>query len=174
MKVTPYMAVCSLYGEVLVPEDDGRCELAKYLADKRKMWSWSFVIWQLPYCHVSVRLQIWRLKNLLGAFCQRLMWQALVKYNMITHKKMDHLTFIGMLKGENEYTYASYSKVQAQVNRCTQKNSTFCYYWLWQLYCQWYFVGSGSFGMWQCASFTANCDLKSISYLSMQLAPSKR
>jgi len=40
--------------------------------------------------------------------------EPLVKYNMITHKKMSYLTVIGMLKGENEYTYAAYSKVQAQ------------------------------------------------------------
>lgn len=31
----------------------------------------------------------------------------IVKNNIITHKKMAYLTMIGMLKGENEYTYAS-------------------------------------------------------------------
>lgn len=33
---------------------------------------------------------------------------------MITHKKMEYLTMNGLLKGENEYTYASYSRVQAE------------------------------------------------------------
>lgn len=34
----------------------------------------------------------------------------LVKQNCITHKKIDHLTMIGMLKGENVFTYPPYTQ----------------------------------------------------------------
>lgn len=40
--------------------------------------------------------------------------QALVEYNMMTLKQYEHLTLIGMLKGENEYTYAPYTRTQAE------------------------------------------------------------
>lgn len=40
--------------------------------------------------------------------------EQIVMENMNTHKKMAHITMIGMQKGENEYTYASYSRVQAE------------------------------------------------------------
>ena len=40
--------------------------------------------------------------------------ENLVKNNLITHKRHSHLTLLGMLKGENEYTYPPYSEVQAR------------------------------------------------------------
>jgi hypothetical protein len=40
--------------------------------------------------------------------------EPLIKYNLITLKRHNHLTFLGMRKGENEYTYPPYSEVQAK------------------------------------------------------------
>ena len=39
--------------------------------------------------------------------------ESLVKHNLITHKRYDCLTFLGMLRGENEYTYPPYTASQA-------------------------------------------------------------
>lgn len=40
--------------------------------------------------------------------------EALVKNNLVTLKKNSHLTVLGMLKGENEYTYPPYTEIQAK------------------------------------------------------------
>lgn len=38
---------------------------------------------------------------------------TLIKHNCITHKRLSHLTILGMKKGENEYTYPPYTEQQA-------------------------------------------------------------
>lgn len=38
---------------------------------------------------------------------------TLIKNNCVTHKRLSHLTVLGMLKGENEYTYPPYTERQA-------------------------------------------------------------
>ena len=40
--------------------------------------------------------------------------ENLVKNNLVTHKRLGYLTMLGMLKGENEYTYPPYNEVQAR------------------------------------------------------------
>lgn len=93
----------------------------------------------------------------------------IVKYNMITHKKMAYLTMIGMLKGENEYTYASYSKVQAEEFIVSLRKIA-----------PYVIIDCGSYiandilsavSILECDRLLrlSNCDLKSISYLSSQL-----
>ena len=95
--------------------------------------------------------------------------EQIVKYNMITHKKMAYLTMIGMLKGENEYTYASYSKVQVQEFLASLRNIA-----------PYVIIDCGSYiasdilstvSLMECDGILrlSNCDLKSISYLSSQL-----
>ena len=39
--------------------------------------------------------------------------ESLVKHNLTIHKRYDCLTFLGMLRGENEYTYPPYTASQA-------------------------------------------------------------
>lgn len=95
--------------------------------------------------------------------------EPLVKYNMITHKKMSYLTIIGMLKGENEYTYASYAKVQAQeLIESLRKIAPFVI-----IDCSSYIANDilSAVALLESDSVLrlANCDLKSISYLSSQL-----
>lgn len=95
--------------------------------------------------------------------------EPLVKYNMITHKKMSYLTMLGMLKGENEYTYASYTKTQAQeLIEALRKIAPFVI-----IDCGSYIANDilSAVSLLECDSVLrlANCDLKSISYLSSQL-----
>ena len=95
--------------------------------------------------------------------------EPLIKHNLITHKKYDCLTFLGMLRGENEYTYPPYAASQAsELLTCLK--------------------GIAPYIIIDCGSYIANdilsavslmesdavlrlvnCDLKSISYLSSQL-----
>lgn len=145
-------------------------KLAKYLADKKKnvvLVLCDMTAPMLPCICQPTDLEIERsLGSILSATH---VTEALVKYNMITHKKMDHLTFIGMLKGENEYTYASYSKVQAQeLVEALRKIAPFVI-----IDCGSYIANDilSAVALLECDSALrlANCDLKSISYLSSQL-----
>ena len=95
--------------------------------------------------------------------------ESLVRHNCITHKKIRHLTILGMRKGENEYTYPPYERPQAEeLLQCLRKIAPYI------------IVDCGSCIANDILSAIAlmeadavlrlvNCDLKSISYLSSQL-----
>ena len=95
--------------------------------------------------------------------------ESLVRHNCITHKKIRHLTILGMRKGENEYTYPPYERTQAEeLLQCLRKIAPYI------------IVDCGSCIANDILSAIAlmeadavlrlvNCDLKSISYLSSQL-----
>ena len=95
--------------------------------------------------------------------------ESLVRHNCITHKKIRHLTILGMRKGENEYTYPPYERTQAEeLLQCLRKIAPYI------------IVDCGSCIANDVLSAIAlmeadavlrlvNCDLKSISYLSSQL-----
>lgn len=95
--------------------------------------------------------------------------ETLVRHNCMTHKRLKHLTILGMRKGENEYTYPAYERTQAEELLEALKNIA-------------------PFVIIDCSSYIANdilsaisllesdavlrlvkCDLKSISYLTSQL-----
>ncbi len=40
--------------------------------------------------------------------------ESLIKYNLVTLKRNNHLTLLGIKKGENEYTYPPYTETQAK------------------------------------------------------------
>lgn len=96
--------------------------------------------------------------------------EPLVKYHMITHKKMDYLTILGMQKGENEYSYTPFGETQAkELISALRKIAPFV------------IIDCGSYIANDVLSAVAllesdavlrlaNCDLKSISYLSSQLS----
>ena len=95
--------------------------------------------------------------------------ESLVKYNMVTLKKNAYLTMIGMLKGENEYTYAPYTKIQAEeLVDCLREIAPFII-----IDCSSYIANDilSAVALMECDSILrlVNCDLKSISYLSSQL-----
>ncbi len=95
--------------------------------------------------------------------------EALVKHNLITHKKYGNLAFLGMLKGENEYTYPPFTANQASaLLACLKEIAPYI------------IIDCGSYIANDILSAVAlmeadavlrlvNCDLKSISYLSSQL-----
>lgn len=93
----------------------------------------------------------------------------LVEHNMMTLKNNPHLSIIGMLKGENEYTYASYTRVQAEeMLDCLREIAPFVI-----VDCSSYIANDvlSAVSLMDCDSVIrlVNCDLKSISYLSSQL-----
>jgi MinD-like ATPase involved in chromosome partitioning or flagellar assembly len=93
----------------------------------------------------------------------------LVKNTCVTHKRLDGLAMLGMLKGENEYTYPPYSEVQArELIEALRELAPFAV------------VDCGSYIASDILSAVALmeadavlrlacCDLKSVSYLSSQL-----
>ena len=95
--------------------------------------------------------------------------ESLVKNNCITHKRLRHLTILGLRKGENEYTYPPYERTQAEeLLSCLREIAPYIV------------VDCGSGIANDILSAIAlmeadavlrlvNCDLKSISYLSSQL-----
>jgi MinD superfamily P-loop ATPase len=145
-------------------------KLAKYLADKKKnvvLVLCDMTAPMLPCICPPSDLECERsLGSILSASH---VTETLVKYNMITHKKMEYLTMLGMLKGENEYTYASYSKVQAkELIESLRKIAPFVI-----IDCGSYIANDilSAVSLLECDSVLrlSNCDLKSISYLSSQL-----
>ena len=95
--------------------------------------------------------------------------ESLVKHNLITHKRYDCLTFLGMLRGENEYTYPPYTASQAsELIQCLRNIAPYI------------IIDCGSYIANDILSAVAlmesdavlrlvNCDLKSVSYLASQL-----
>lgn len=94
---------------------------------------------------------------------------TLIKQNCITHKKIRNLALIGMLKGENAFTYPTYSPELAKELFDHLRNIA-----------PYIIIDCGSMiaydvlsavGLLEADSVLrlANCDLKSISYLSSQL-----
>lgn len=145
-------------------------KLAKYLADKKKNVVLVLCDMTAPMLPCICSPSELECEKSLGSILSAThVTEPLVKYNMITHKKMAYLTMIGMLKGENEYTYASYSKVQAQeLIEALRKIAPFVI-----IDCGSYIANDilSAVSLLECDSALrlANCDLKSISYLSSQL-----
>ncbi len=145
-------------------------KLAKYLADRKKnviLLLCDMTAPMLPCICPPVDLE--HEKSLGSILAAAHVTEALIKHNMITHKKLSYLTILGMLKGENEYTYPPYSEKQARELIDSLR-------------------GTAPFVIIDCGSYIANdilsalalmeadsvlrlanCDLKSISYLSSQL-----
>lgn len=145
-------------------------KLAKYLADKKKNTALVLCDMTAPMLPCICPPQDLECEKSLGSILSAThVTDNLVKYNMITHKKMSYLTIIGMLKGENEYTYPSYSKVQAQeFIESLRKIVPFII-----IDCSSYIANDilSAIAILE-SDFVirlANCDLKSISYLSSQL-----
>ncbi|MEG0825555.1 MAG: ParA family protein [Oscillospiraceae bacterium] len=95
--------------------------------------------------------------------------EPLIKHNLITLKKQSYLTILGMLKGENEYTYPPYTEVQAQeLINCLREIAPFAV-----IDCGSYIANDilSAVALMEADSVLrlANADLKSVSYLSSQL-----
>ena len=95
--------------------------------------------------------------------------ENLVKNNLVTHKRLGYLTMLGMLKGENEYTYPPYNEVQArELIDCLREIAPYVV-----IDCGSYIANDilSAVALMEADSVLrlANADLKSISYLSSQL-----
>ena len=95
--------------------------------------------------------------------------EALVKYHMVTHKKNEYLTVLGLQKGENEYTYTPFSDIQAkELIASLRKIAPYVV-----IDCSSYIANDILSAVSLLESDyilrLANCDLKSVSYLSSQL-----
>lgn len=146
-------------------------KLAKHLADKKKnvvLLLCDMTAPMLPcICPPSDLENNHSLGSILAA---PHVTEPLVKYHMITHKKMDYLTILGMQKGENEYSYTPFGETQArELIDALRKIAPFV------------IIDCGSYIANDVLSAVAllesdavlrlaNCDLKSISYLSSQLS----
>lgn len=89
--------------------------LAKYLADKRRnviLLLCDMTAPMLPCICPAADLECER--SLGSVLAAAHVSENLVKNNLVTHKRLGYLTMLGMLKGENEYTYPPYNEVQAR------------------------------------------------------------
>ncbi len=145
-------------------------KLAKYLADKKKNAVLVLCDMTAPMLPCICPPSDLECERSLGSILSAAhVTETLVKYNMVTHKKIPYLTMLGMLKGENEYTYASYAKDQAQeLIETLRKIAPFVI-----IDCGSYIANDilSAVSLLESDSVLrlANCDLKSISYLSSQL-----
>ncbi len=93
----------------------------------------------------------------------------LIKHNLTTHKKLSHLTMMGLRKGENEYTYAACTKEQAEELLAGLRE--IAPYVV--VDCSSYIANDilSAVALMEADSVLrlANCDLKSVGYLSSQL-----
>lgn len=81
-------------------------KLAKYLADKKKNVVLVLCDMTAPMLPCICPPSDLEFEKSLGSILSAVhVTEPLIKYNMITHKKISYLTMLGMLKGENEYTY---------------------------------------------------------------------
>ena len=165
-----YGGVLAVWGSPGSGKSTVAVKLAKYLADKKKNVVLVLCDMTAPMLPCICPPSDLECQKSLGSILSAThVIEPLVKYNMITHKKMSYLTIIGMLKGENEYTYAAYSKVQAQeLIESLRKIAPFVI-----IDCGSYIANDilSAVALLESDSVLrlANCDLKSISYLSSQL-----
>jgi len=145
-------------------------KIAKYLAEKKKKTALllcDMTAPMLPCICPSSDLENERsLGSILAATT---VTESLVKLNCVIHKRLGFLTIIGMLKGENEYTYPLYSAKQAKellesLQRVTPYVVIDC-----GSYIANDILSAVSLMESDAVLRLVNCDLKSVSYLSSQL-----
>lgn len=144
--------------------------IAKHLADKRKnvvLLLCDMTAPMLPcVCPASELECACSLGSVLAAVHVN---DTLVKNNLVTHKRLPHLTVLGMLKGENEYTYPPYGETQArELVACLREIAPYVV-----IDCGSYIANDilSAVALMEADAVLrlANADLKSISYLSSQL-----
>ena len=108
-------------------------------------------------------------KSLGSIFAAQRISVNLIKHNLTTHKKLSYLTMLGLRKGENEYTYAACTKQQAEeLIRGLREIAPYVV-----IDCSSYIANDilSAVALMEADSVLrlANCDRKSIGYLSSQL-----
>ncbi len=145
-------------------------KIAKYLADRRRDTVLLLCDTAAPMLPCLLAPQELDVEKSLGAILSAThVTPPLVEHNMMTLKNNPHLSIIGMLKGENEFTYPPYTRVQAEeLLDCLRDIAPFVI-----VDCSSYIANDvlSAVSLMDCDSAIriVNCDLKSISYLSSQL-----
>ena len=145
-------------------------KIAKYLADKKRnvvLLLCDMTAPMLPCICPASELECER--SLGSVLAAAHVTENLVKNNLITHKRLGYLTILGMLKGENEYTYPPYGEAQArELIDCLREIAPYVV-----IDCGSYIANDilSAVALMEADSVLrlANADLKSISYLSSQL-----
>lgn len=171
----PDIQVLAVWGSPGSGKTTVSVRLAKYLADHKcnvVLLLCDMTTPMLPCVCLPAELECERsLGSILAATH---ITDILIKQNCITIKKMDYLTLIGMLKGENEFTYPPYTQELA-VELLDHLRDIAPYI----------IIDCGSAIAYDILSMVSlleadtvlrlvNCDLKSISYLSSQLSTLKK
>lgn len=145
-------------------------KLAKYLAEKKKnviLVISDMIVPMIPcICPMDDLENIWSLGNILAA---PHVTRGLIEENCIIHKKIKYLGMLGMLRGENEYTYAPYESEQAmEFLTGLRELSSYII-----IDCSSYISNDvlSAIALMEADAVLqmVNCDLKSISYLASQL-----
>jgi len=145
-------------------------KIAKHLADKKRnvaLLLCDMTAPMLPCICLASELECERsLGSILAAAHVS---ENLVKHNCVTHKRLSYLTMLGILKGENEYTYPPYAETQArELIGCLRGIASYVV-----IDCGSYIANDilSAISLLEADSVLrlANCDLKSVSYLSSQL-----
>ena len=145
-------------------------KLAKHLADRRKnviLLLCDMTAPMLPCVCPASELEC--ASSLGSVLAAAHVSEALVKNNLVTHRRLGCLTLMGMQKGENEYTYPPYSETQArELLDCLREIAPYVI-----VDCGSYIANDvlSAVALMEADSVLrlANADLKSISYLSSQL-----
>lgn len=145
-------------------------KIAKHLADKRRnaaLLLCDMTAPMLPCICPSSELECER--SLGSVLAAAHVSENLVRHNCVTHKRLSYLTVLGMLKGENEYTYPPYSETQArELIDCLRELAPYVV-----IDCGSYIANDilSAVALMEADAVLrlANCDLKSVSYLSGQL-----
>lgn len=145
-------------------------KIARYLAEKKKnviLVISDMTVPMIPcICPMDELDNIWSLGNVLAA---PHVTKGLIEENCIVHKKIKYLAMLGMLRGENEFSYAPYESEQAQefLTGLRQLSSYII------IDCSSYIANDilSAVALMESDAVLqmVNCDLKSISYLASQL-----
>lgn len=169
-ELEPDVQVLSVWGSPGSGKTTVSVRLAKYLADHKRntvLLLCDMTAPMLPCICPPSQLECERsLGSILAATH---ITGPLIRQNCITLKKMDHLTIIGMLKGENAYTYPPYTQELARELIDHLRDIA-----------PYVIIDCGSYIAYDVLSAVSlmeadsvlrlvNCDLKSVSYLSSQL-----
>lgn len=145
-------------------------KIAKYLASKKKnvvLLLCDMTAPMMPCICPPSDLECER--SLGSVFAAQHISENLIKHNLTTHKRMPHLTMMGLRKGENEYTYAACTKEQAEELICGLRQ--IAPYVV--IDCSSYIANDilSAVALMEADSVLrlVNCDLKSVGYLSSQL-----
>lgn len=162
--------VLAVWGSPGAGKTTAAVKIAKYLADQNKNVIALFCDMTAPMIPCICPPSSLEYERSLGSILAAShVSENLVKQNCILLKKQKYLSLIGLLRGENEYTYPPYSVTQA--SELLERLRSIAAYVI--IDCSSYIANDilSAVSLMEADSVLrlVNCDLKSISYLSSQL-----